>query len=358
MGSVNSKMDAPAINDTDKMNNQKLSSSFETLNSENDNDGKNRSRSVSPEITKFEEPGMFLLLDEEIVANRKGSQLGSSIRDIHPKAINLPNIGVVILHQEDPKMKFEESNGEMKLLTRSETQVKDMTGNKETKSHKPNPYHVTLRQEDKLQDFREVPSVSSIMNFLPENKMVEINSSRGRPKKKNVSNSKLQPTKKGDSNSAYKRSTRNIQPVKLGDHEKADLLDRNSIAGGLAIKETATNDQIETAAVPAPSRTRRTRTSSVKPDVALEWSNIQVKFRVVSKEFDSNNNDFYDLFPDVDPKSPSYQDDMRKMPIRSDGQTLTQTLEFLREEAGQRYPLRDSSTSKDARNLSTKFLSR
>ena len=353
MGSVNSKMDAPAINDTDKMNNQKLSSSFETLNSENDNDGKNRSRSVSPEITKFEEPGMFLLLDEEIVANRKGSQLGSSIRDIYPKAINLPNVGVVILHQEDPKMKFEESNGKIELLTRSETQVKDMAGNTETKSHKPNPFHVTLRQEDKLQDFKEVPSVRSIMNFLPENKMVEINSSRGRPKKKNVSNSKLQPTKKGDSNSVYKRSTRNIQPVKLGDHEKADLLDRNSIAGGLAIEKTATNDQIETAAVPTPSRTRRTRTSAVKPDVALEWSNIQVKFRVVSKEFYSNN-DFYDLYPDEDPKSPSYQEDMRKMPIRSDGQTL----EFLLEEARQRYLLRNSSTSKDARNMSTKFLSR
>ena len=100
-------MDAPTITDTDKMKNQKLSSSFETLNS--DKDYKNRSRSVSPEITKFEEPGMFVLLDEEILANRKGRQLGTSIRDFHPKAINLPNIGVVILHQEVPK--FEESNG-------------------------------------------------------------------------------------------------------------------------------------------------------------------------------------------------------------------------------------------------------
>jgi len=158
------------------MNNQKLSSSFETLNSENDD--RNRSRSVSPEITKFEEPGMFVLLDEEILdeeilANRKGSHLGSSIRDIHPKAINLPNVGVVILHQEDPKMKVEESNGEMKSLT------------------------------------------------------------------------------------------------------------------------------------------RRTRTSAVKPDVALEWSNIQIKFRVVSQDFYSNN-DLYDLYPDVDPQSPSYQEDIRK----------------------------------------------
>ena len=117
---------------------------------------------------------MFVLLDEEILANRKGSPLGSSIlRGIHPKAINLPNVGVVILHQEDPKMKVEESNGEMKSLT------------------------------------------------------------------------------------------------------------------------------------------RRTRTSAVKPDVALEWSNIQIKFRVVSQDFYSNN-DLYDLYPDVDPQSPSYQEDIRK----------------------------------------------
>ena len=108
-------MDAPARNDTDKMNNQKLSSSF---------DDKNRSRSVSPEITKFEEPGMFVLLDEEILANRKGRQFRRSLRDINPKAIDLPNVGLVILHQEDPKMKVEESNGEMKSLTRRETQVK------------------------------------------------------------------------------------------------------------------------------------------------------------------------------------------------------------------------------------------
>ena len=263
-------MDAPTITDTDKMKNQKLSSSFETLNS--DKDYKNRSRSVSPEITKFEEPGMFVLLDEEILADRKGRQLGTSIRDIHPKAINLPNVGVVILHQEDPKMKVEESNGEMKLLTRSETQVKDMAVNTETKSHLPNPFHVTQRQKDKLQNFKEVLSVSSLMNSLTENKMVEINSSRGRPKKRNGSNSKLQPTKKGDSNSVYKRSTR----TELGT---------------------------------APSM--RTRTSAVKPAVALEWSNIEIKFRVVSQDF-YDLYPSYDLYPDVDPQSSSYQEDMRK----------------------------------------------
>ena len=67
---------------------------------------------------------MFVLLDEEILANRKGRQFRRSLRDINPKAIDLPNVGLVILHQEDPKMKVEESNGEMKSLTRRETQVK------------------------------------------------------------------------------------------------------------------------------------------------------------------------------------------------------------------------------------------
>ena len=129
----------PLIAEIDKMNNQKLSSSFETLNSENDNEGKNRSRSVSPDITKFEEPGMFILLDEKILANRKGRQLRSS----HPKAIDLPKVGVVILHQEDPKMKVKELNGEMKLSLMSESKVKDVAGNTKTKPHLPSPFHVT-----------------------------------------------------------------------------------------------------------------------------------------------------------------------------------------------------------------------
>jgi hypothetical protein len=127
----------------DEMNNQKPSSSFETLNSENDNEGKNRSRSVSPDITKFEEPGMFILLDEKILENRNGRQLRSSIRDIHPKAIDLPKVGVVILHQEDPKMKVKELNGEMKLSLMSESKVKDVAGNTKTKPHLPSPFHVT-----------------------------------------------------------------------------------------------------------------------------------------------------------------------------------------------------------------------
>jgi len=208
----------PLITEIDKVNNQKLSSSFETLNSENDNDGTNRSRSVSPDITKFEEPGMFILLDEKILENRKGHQLRSSIRDIHPKAINLPKVGVVILHQEDPKMKVEELNGEM-----SETKVKDVAGNTKTKSHLPSSFHVTKIQEGKLQAFKKMLSVSSIMIFLTENKMAHffIKKKRGRPKKRNGSNNKLLPKKNGDSDSVYKRRTTNIQPSKLGDHKKA-----------------------------------------------------------------------------------------------------------------------------------------
>ena len=214
----------------------------------------------------------------------------------------------------------------------------------------PNPFHLTQRQEDKLQNFEEVPSVSSIMNFSTESKIVEIKSSRGRPKKRNGSNSK--PGELGDhekvnfldrnsiacglakeesaSNDQIEtaavfrpgRRTRtsavkphvalewsNIQTkflMEFGDHEKADLSDKNSIAGGLAVEETASNDQIETAAVFRPGK--RTRTSAVKPAIAIEWSNIETKFRVVSQ-------DFYDLYPAVDPQSPPYQEDMRKNAI-------------------------------------------
>ena len=124
-------------------------------------------------------------------------------------------------------MEVEELNGEMKSLTMSETKVKDVAGNTKTKSHLPSPFHVNRSQEGKLQAFKEMLRVSSIMIFLTENKMAEINSwrhflikkKRGRPKKRNGSNSKLLPTKNGDS--VYKRLTRNIQPSKLGDHEKA-----------------------------------------------------------------------------------------------------------------------------------------
>ena len=219
----------PLIAEIDVMNTQKLSSSFETLNSENGNEGKNRSRSVSPDITKFEEPGMFILLDEKIQENRNGRQLRSSIRDIHPKAIDLPEVGVVILHQEDPKMKVKELNGEMKLSSMSETKVKVVAGNTKKKSHLTSPFHVTRNEAGKLQALKEMLSVSSMMIFLKENKMVEINSrrhflikkKRGQPKKRNGSNSKLLPTKNGDGDSVYNRRTRNIQPSKLGDHKKA-----------------------------------------------------------------------------------------------------------------------------------------
>ena len=166
----------PAITEIDKMNNQKLSSSFETLNSENDTDCKNRSRSVSPDITKFEEPGMFILLDEKILANRKGRQLRSSIRDNHPKAIDVPKVGVVILHQEDPKMKVKELNGEMKLSLMSESKVKDLAGNTKANSHLTSPFHVNRNEASKLQALNEMLRVSSIMIFLRENTMVEINS--------------------------------------------------------------------------------------------------------------------------------------------------------------------------------------
>ena len=74
-------------------------------------------------------------------------------------------------------------------------------------------------------------------------------------------------------------------------------------AGGLAIEENSQDEKIETASVPAP---RRTRNSTIKPDVALEWSNIQIKFRVVSQDFFSNN-DMYDLFPKLDPSAPNYR---------------------------------------------------
>ena len=214
----------PLITEIDEMNNQKLSSSFETLNSENDS--ANRSRSVSPDTTKFEEPGMFILLDEKILENRNGRQLRSSIRDIHPKAIDLPEVGVVILHQENPKMKVKEPIGEMKLSLMSETKVKGVAGNTKAKSHLTSPFHVTRSEAGKLQALKEMLSVSSMMIFLRENKMVEIKvkKKRGRPKKRNGSNSKLPEllaTKNCDSDSVYKRRTRNIQPSKLGDHKKA-----------------------------------------------------------------------------------------------------------------------------------------
>ena len=156
----------------------------------------------------------------------------------------------------------------------------------------PNPFHLTQRQEDKLQNFKEVPSVSSIMNFSTENKIVEIKSSRGRPKKRNGSNSK---------------------PGELGDHEKVNFLDRNSIACGLAKEESASNDQIETAAVFRPGK--RTRTSAVKPAIAIEWSNIEIKFRVFSQDF-YDLYPWYDLYPDVDPQSPSYQEDSYQEDMR------------------------------------------
>ena len=161
-----------------------------------------------------------------------GRQLRGSIREINPKASDLPEVGVVILHQENPKMKVKEPIGEMKLSLMSETKVKGVADNTKAKSHLTSPFRVTRSEEGKLQALKKMLSVSSMMIFLRENKMVEINSrmhlpikkKRGRPKKRNGSNSKLPEllaTKNGDSDSVYKRRTRNIQPSKLGDHKEA-----------------------------------------------------------------------------------------------------------------------------------------
>ena len=72
--------------------------------------------------------------------------------------------------------------------------------------------------------------------------MVEINywrhfhikKKRGRPKKRNGTNSKLLPKKNGDgdhdSDSVYKRRRRNIQPSKLGNHKNAGEYTESKIA--------------------------------------------------------------------------------------------------------------------------------
>ena len=155
-----------------------------------------------------------------------GRQLRGSIREINPKASDLPEVGVVILHQENPKMKVKEPIGEMKLSLMSETKVKGVADNTKAKSHLTSQFRVTRSEEGKLQALKKMLSVSSMMIFLRENKMVEIKvkKKRGRPKKRNGSNSKLPEllaTKNGDSDSVYKRRTRNIQPSKLGDHKEA-----------------------------------------------------------------------------------------------------------------------------------------
>jgi len=78
-------------------------------------------------------------------------------------------------------------------------------------------------------------------------------------------------------------------------------------AGGLAITEEKAekSEKSETSSAAVPATTRpKTRNPVNKPDVALEWNNINIKFKIVSQDF-HNNDDEYDLYPSLDPQAPS-----------------------------------------------------
>ena len=80
-------------------------------------------------------------------------------------------------------------------------------------------------------------------------------------------------------------------------------------AGGLAITEEKAEkpEKPETPSAAVPATTRpKTRNPVNKPDVALEWNNINIKFRIVSQDFHGNDDEF-DLYPSLDPQAPSYR---------------------------------------------------
>ena len=97
----------------------------------------------------------------------------------------------------------------------------------------------------------------------------------------------------------------------LLERSKSEISDRDVNfemmgAGGLAIlEEKPEKSEPSSAAVPATTRPK-TRNPVNKPDVALEWSNVNIKFRIVSQDFHSNN-DEYDLYPSLDPQAPSHR---------------------------------------------------
>ncbi len=72
--------------------------------------------------------------------------------------------------------------------------------------------------------------------------------------------------------------------------------------GGLAVtpSEAANAGAEEPVVDPAPPPTVN---ESKKPDVSLEWADMKISFRVIGGQ--ESHNDFYEIFPNVDPSAPS-----------------------------------------------------
>ena len=119
-----------------------------------------KSRSASPEFSKLEEPGMFLLLNEQ---NKdfllQKYQLRSRIVEIEPKTIDLSNAGTVVFLQEDSK------SGGYELLRSKRCQFSS-------------EFHVSKVKSTKLQAFQEVIRAASVLIILEENDSIKISSWR------------------------------------------------------------------------------------------------------------------------------------------------------------------------------------
>ena len=69
-------------------------------------------------------------------------------------------------------------------------------------------------------------------------------------------------------------------------------------AGGLAIEQNDSKDVKESPAIPT-VRSTRSEGALTKADVALEWSDMTIKFRVVNQDFPEHNVEEFVLFPNL-----------------------------------------------------------
>ena len=68
-------------------------------------------------------------------------------------------------------------------------------------------------------------------------------------------------------------------------------------AGGLAIEQNESKDvKKESPAIPT-VRSTRSEGALSKADVALEWTDMTIKFRVVNQDFPEHNGEEFVLFP-------------------------------------------------------------
>ena len=205
------------------------------------------------------------------------------------------NVGDKIQHQKSEKIIIEKSKGEAKIPKNIEAKA---------------PEKIDEKIHEQIE--AKISEKNPTQKFLRPKKGKENVAPKGKNQKKKQNLNKLSPTQK-------KIVGKN---KKLEDSIMEDL-ETKQITKFVCRKseENFVKPKLpETPSVPATERTRiqpKPEVPKIKPDMALEWNNFNIKFRVIDPDFEGGNDEF-ELYPNFsDTIAPTFVHKKRKDLIRS-----------------------------------------